>query len=200
MRLPRAEGIVGGVQGVPDGIGLVGAVLLALGLLVAVPYAFWMRRRLGRAFASAGGTGAAVASLLALALLVGVGATPLTLWRIVQDIRYTSSLDPWLAERYGVSVFEIHPSLYDRLLQRIPPDETYALRVSPGIDDVTRGAFEQWALTTLLPRRAVASTADTRWIVTLGIPPRASDSGRLRAWKLHPGGRGVPPSFLFERL
>lgn len=171
--------------------------MLLVGIALAVPYALWAWRRLRSQLAGEGG--AAVAGVVAVALLVGVAAAPFQIWRVVQDIRYTTSLDPWLAERYGVSVFEIHPSLYDKVLERVPPEATYALRVAPGIDDVTRGAFEQWALTTLLPRRAVAPDGDTRWIVTLGIRPAAAEPRRLRAWQLHPGGRGIPPSYLIER-
>ena len=42
-----------------------------------------------------------------------LGTVPFLAWRVVEDIRYTSSLDPWLVPRYGVSVYRVHPEIFD---------------------------------------------------------------------------------------
>ena len=49
-----------------------------------------------------------------------VGAVPFIAWRVVEDIRYTSHLDPWLVPRYGVSVYGVHPEIFDNAVLRIP--------------------------------------------------------------------------------
>ena len=186
------------MQGLPEGIGPLAVALVALGAVLGVAFMLWVRRPLEATFAAAGPTGRTVAATVALALGLGVGAAPYLTWRVVEDVRYTSELDPWLVERYGVSVFEVHPAVYDRAAALIPRDATYALRTDPRIERTRRAAFEQWALTTLLPRRAVSNPADARWLLTLGVRPEAVDPRVVRTIRLHPGGQGVPPSYAGE--
>ena len=184
------------MQGVPEGLGVVGAALLFLGLGLGMLVAIGIRRRLGSELPAASHTGRVLTWTVTAALAVGIGVAPFVGWRIAQDLRYTTSIDPWLMERYGVSVFEIHPAAYDRMLERIPPTGTYAMRVHPSVETTFKAAFEQWALTTLLPRRAVTDPGRAGWLITLGIRPEEADSLVVRSWRVHPGGRGIPPSYL----
>jgi hypothetical protein len=183
------------VQGLPEEIGPLAAALLVLGCALGAVYALHVHRLLATAFAASGVTGAVASWAVAAALAVGVGVTPFVVWRVVEDLRYTTGLGDWLAQRYGVSVSEIHPAAYDRLLQLVGPGDTYAVREDPRLGKEVRDAFEQWALTTLLPRRAVADLDHADWLVTLGVRPGTVDPRVVRSWRLHPGGQGVPPSY-----
>ena len=184
------------MQGLPQGLGAAAAVLLALGLLLAVAYVLWARPRVEAALASAGPAARPIALTITLALGLGLGAAPFLTWRVVEDVRYTSSLDPWIVERYGVSVFEVHPAAHERAAELIAEDETFAMRSDPSLERTMRAAFEQWALTRLLPRRAVADPDDAGWLLTLGVRPETIDDRVVQTWRLHPGGRGVPPSYV----
>ena len=186
------------MQGLPEGIGPLAAALVAVGAVLGVAFTLWGRGRLATAFAAAGATGRTLATVVALALGVGIGIAPYLTWRVVEDIRYTTAVDPWLVERYGVSVFEVNPAAYDRAAELIPRDATYTLRTDPRIERTIREAFEQWALTSLLPRRAVSNPADSKWLLTLGLRPKTVDPRVVRTLRLHPGGRGVPPSYAGE--
>jgi hypothetical protein len=183
------------VQGLPQGIGPLAAALLVAGFALGTVYAVLAQRRLAAAFTASGTTGTIAAWTLAAALAVGVGVTPFVTWRVAEDLRYTTSLDDWIAERYGVSVAEVHPSIYDRLQQLVGPTQTYTVRVDPSLPSEARLAFDQWALTTLLPRRAVADLGRADWLVTLGVRPSEIDPRAGRTVQLHPGGQGIPPSY-----
>ena len=183
------------MQGLPAGIGALGGALLVAGLAFGAAYAAYAFRRLRAAFAPATNA-AAVAAVAAAALGVGLGAAPFVAWRVVEDLRYTTGLDPWLAERYGVSVSEIHPSLYDRARTLVPAGDTFAVVVDARVSHERREAFEQWALTTLLPRRAVSDPAAADWLLTLGVAPAEVGPSVGRAVELHPGAGEVPPAYL----
>jgi hypothetical protein len=184
------------VQGLPQGLDALAAALLAVGALLAVAYLVWARPRVEAALASAGPAARPLALTILVALALGIGGAPFLTWRVVEDVRYTSALDPWLVENYGVSVFEVHPAAHERAAELMPPSDTYALRTDPEIERTRRAAFEQWALTKLLPRRAVADVDDAKWLLTLGVRPEEVDDRVERTWRLHPGGRGVPPSYI----
>ena len=70
-----------------------------------------------------------------------VGTAPFIGWRIVEDIRYTSTIDPWLAPRYGVSVFRVHPEIFDNAAKHIPPGDTYFLASSPAARSNDQGGL-----------------------------------------------------------
>jgi hypothetical protein len=182
------------VEGLPEQAGATGLAVVALGLLLGT--GAWL---LARRWVAAGlGRDARdpVTLLLATTLAAGVAAVPLATWRIVEDIRYTSSLDSWLADNYGVSVYEVHPALYDELRRLIPPGDTYYLRAGRTQDPTSAGAFREWALGILLPRVAVESPDDADWLVTLGVDPRSVGPRVDRVWVVHPAGQGVPAAYL----
>ena len=129
-------------------------------------------------WASVGGS-LAVGSIVFVVAGTTLGSVPFLAWRVVEDIRYTSGLDPWLVPRYGVSVYRVHPEIFDNAARHIPPGDTYYLAASPKLDGRTQDAFHQWALGYLLPRVAVADPDAAQWILTLGVDP-AKVGPRLR--------------------
>ena len=165
---------------------------MVVGLLVGALYAW----RIRRSVRSAAGSSGAVAVVLLALIATSVGAAPFIGWRIVEDIRYTSSIDPWLAPRYGVSVFKVHPEIFDNAARRIPPGETYYLAPSRKLDYVTQAAFRAWALGYMLPRIAVDDPAAAKWILTLGVDPADVGPPIARTWRLKESVSGLPPAYL----
>ena len=82
--------------------------MVLLGVLLAAVYAGWMRRA-----GAANGGGYALGTPFAWIALTLIMFTPYIAWRIVEDVRYTSSLNSWIADRYGVSVVQVHPAIFD---------------------------------------------------------------------------------------
>jgi hypothetical protein len=143
-----------------------------------------------------GGPREPVALVVTTMLAVGIAAVPYATWRIVEDIRYTSALDPWLAQNYGVSVYEVHPALYDRVRALVPAGDTYYLRAGKTRDPASAEAFRQWALTALLPRVSVVDPSQAQWLLTLGVDPRAIGPPVDRVWLVRQAGQGVPAAYL----
>lgn len=180
------------MEGLPQNPGLLGLGILFFGLLLGVLYA----RRIRLAIvASVAGSRSVAYIVLALAATT-LGAAPFIGWRIVEDIRYTSAIDPWLATRYGVSVFRVHPEIFDNAALRIPPGETYYLAPSRSLDPTIRGAFRQWALGYLLPRVAVADPNRAQWILTLGVDPESVGPPISKTWVVKEAVSGLPPAYL----
>ncbi len=117
-------------------------------------------------------------------------------WRIIEDVRYTSSLNSWIATRYGVSVFRVHPAIFDTAASHMPPTARYYLAVSPKVDTTRQQAFEQWAAGWLLPRVAVSSPAKAEWILTLGVDPSTVGAPLTRQWRIWPAVEGTPAAYL----
>jgi hypothetical protein len=176
------------VEGLPQSPGLLGLAMTAIGLLAALAYFLWIRRRFPTR------STLAIAAIAAIAL----APAPYVTWRIVEDVRYTSDLDPWLSSRYGVSVFHVHPAIFDAAASHMPPSARYYLAVAPGVDSTTSGAFEQWAAGWLLPRVAVSSPKQARWILTLGVDPATVDPAVSRTWRLWPPLGDTPAAYLGE--
>ena len=180
------------MEGLPQHPGPLGLAILALGLLVGALYAWRIRDRVRVA---AGGSGSVSAIVLVL-LTTTVGTAPFLGWRIVEDVRYTSQIDPWLSPRYGVSVFKVHPEIFDNAARRIPAGDTYYLAADPNLGRATKAAFREWALGYLLPRTAVSDPAQAGWILTLGVNPASVSPRVSRTWLMKESVNGLPPAFL----
>ena len=100
-------------------------------------YAWHIR---GRVLASAGGS-VSVGVLVLVLLATTVGTAPFLGWRIVEDVRYTSQIDPWLSPRYGVSVFKVHPEIFDNAASRIPPGTPTTWHRDPDLDRRRQGCL-----------------------------------------------------------
>lgn len=169
-----------------------GLAFLVGGLVIGFLYA-WRIRRL---IVSAVGGSRSVGLVVLILLGTTVGTAPFLGWRIVEDIRYTREIDPWLAPRYGVSVFRVHPEIFDNAALRIPPGDTYYLASAGNLDRVTKAAFREWALGYLLPRVAVADPARAQWILTLGVAPASVGPTVSETWMVKESVNGLPPAFL----
>lgn len=150
--------------GVPSGLGAVGGVLLAVGALIAVAVALLLVRRGPASSAPLGG-------LVALTLGVALGSVPVSVWRIVEDLRFTTSLDPVQARGAGPIQSYLPPYLLDRVPRLMPRGDTYYASAS-GVNRIARQAFPALALRALFPRISVDRPAEADWIVTLGVDPR----------------------------
>lgn len=182
------------MEGLPQSPGPIGLAILLLGLLGGALYAWRIRLPVGAAVAGSRSSGWIVLVLVATTL----GAAPFVGWRIVEDIRYTSSIDPWLAPRYGVSVSRVHPEIFDNAAARIPPGDTYYLASAPGLERGARASFREWALGYLLPRVAVSDPERARWILTLGVDPASVGPPISRTWVVKGPVSGLPPAYLGE--
>ena len=162
--------------------------MIALGLLAALGYLAWVRppgeRRRG-----------SVAVTVAIAA-IAIAPAPYVTWRIVEDVRYTSGLSSWIAARYGVSVVQVHPAIFDAAAAHMPRTARYYLKVSPTVDSTRRQAFEQWAAGWLLPRVAVSSPGQAEWILTLGVDPSTVGPPLSRKWRIWPAVEGTPSAYL----
>jgi hypothetical protein len=180
------------VEGLPQQPGPIGLAFLIAGLLAGAIYAWRIRLRVS---SSVGGSWS-VGGIVLILTVTTVGVAPFVGWRIVEDIRYTSGIDPWLAPRYGVSVFRVHPEIFDNAARHIPSGDTYFLAPSPRLDRTTQGAFRQWALGYLLPRMAVADPDQAHWILTLGVDPASVGPQISRTWMVKEAVSGLPPAYL----
>jgi hypothetical protein len=122
--------------------------------------------------------------------------SPYIAWRIVEDVRYTSALNSWIADRYGVSVAQVHPAIFDAAAAHMPLHARYYLATAPTVDSTRRQAFEQWAAGWLLPRVATSTPAQADWILTLGIKPSTVGPRLQHSWRIWPAVNGAPPAYL----
>jgi len=150
--------------------GHVGALLLALGLVVGAIVAVVVWRRLRPSLT---GSEAATAATLMTALVLGstVAAAPFVAWRIVQDFRFTSKLTRAEAERAGAESAHVDPQVIAALGRRMPRRATYAVIGSAAVVP-SFTAFWQWAGYSLLPRTQVSNPAQAQWILSWDRDPR----------------------------
>ena len=174
------------MEGLPQSPGAIGIGMIVLGLVVAALAIVWFRR-----------SAAVFTPVLAIALTL-IAFSPYITWRIVEDVRYTSSLNSWIADRYGVSVAQVHPAIFDAAAAHMPLHARYYLATAPNVDPTRRQAFEQWAAGWLLPRVATATPGQAGWILTLGVMPRAVGPALRRTWRIWPAVTGAPPAYLGE--
>jgi hypothetical protein len=152
--------------GVPGSPGAVGTALLVLGPALA---ALGFRLAGRRGLVPSDLAGRVAAAMLALAL----GAGPVATWRIVEDLRVTTALDPYERRESGPIQAFLQPYLLDGVSGLIPPGATYATAVSGAVPyEPARQAFPALALRELFPRRTVSDPARAEWIVAWGIDPR----------------------------
>ena len=173
----------------PEGIGALGLLLLAVGTVAGLG-AGWVAMR-------AAGGDRAQAALLAVALALAVAVAPFSAWRIVQDFRYTSRIAEPVAERIGAYENYLDGSAFDDLARLIPPGDRYYVRVAREIEPESAAhAFRVWGLTALLPRRAATNPANADWIVTWGVDPRYVRLGVGRVWRIREPKHGFPAIYL----
>jgi hypothetical protein len=184
------------VLALPNEVGGVELVLLFAGALVGVAAAWAARGRLLDLLPAAPAR-PSVALVVAAALAAAVGAAPLTVWRVAHDIRYTSGISRPVAERIGAYENYLDGSVFDEIAAAIPPQDTYYVTAANSIEpDRARGAFRVWALTALLPRRAVARPGQARWLVTWGIDPRKLGVAVADVRRVREPGHGLPATWL----
>ena len=169
--------------------------MVLLGIVLAALYVIGIRR--SNSTASGGRFGVAFSPLLAITVTL-IMFSPYIAWRIVEDVRYTSGLNSWILDRYGVSVAKVHPAIFDAAAAHMPLHARYYLATSPKVDSTRRQAFEQWAAAWLLPRVATSTAAQARWILTLGVKPPAVDPNVRRTWRIWPAVNGAPAAYLGE--
>jgi hypothetical protein len=151
-----------GVPARPDAFGV---AALLLGLLAAGAGTSWLRARIPRDAAGA-------AAAFSLALIVAV--FPYLVWRIVEDMRYTTRLTAYDASAMGPVQAYLAPYLLDGVPKLIPPGDSYTTVTGPGVPfEPARKAFPALAIATLFPRRLV-DRREADWVVAWGIPPSAA--------------------------
>ena len=143
--------------------------MLALGLAAAAALVLFGRSRIARELGVPLRSPVALATLATLATTVAAG--PFVLWRVVEDIRYTSRLTAQQAEEIGANMNGLDERVFDRVRELVPPDATYAIEAAPGLDRRIREALPKWAAFSLLPRVPVADLERADWIVSWGVPP-----------------------------
>ena len=169
---------------------------LVIGLPAALLTAWFLRRRLLEALpASSGRTG--VVWTIVLAAFVAVASAPSTAWRISEDVRYTSGISRSVAERIGAYENFLDATIFDDVVHRLPPDATYHVRVARSVPKpLARASFRGWALTALLPRRAVVDPAEADWILSWGVDPRTLGVATREVEMLRPPKYGFPAVYL----
>lgn len=169
--------------GVPSGVGAIGAALIALGA-IAVACA-WLVRGRPRLWRSLDG-------VAVIALAATAAATPFLVWRIAEDLRYTTGLDGYEQSAAGPIQAFLPGYLADGAARIVPRDATYATVVGGAVPQATaRKAFPALVLARLFPRRST-SVAKADWIVAWGIDPRrVAQVGAVRV--AHPAQGPLPP-------
>jgi hypothetical protein len=152
------------VLGAPASPGAVGWALIAVGFVLGVAVLVRYRGALRR-HVPAGA--AAIVALIAVA-----AAMPYVVWRIVEDLRYTTTLHGYDRAAAGPVQAYLPGYLVDGASRLIPPTATFATAVSPSVPWApARGTFGTLAMESLFPRRSVANARDADYLVTWGVPP-----------------------------
>jgi hypothetical protein len=157
------------VLGLPAEPGAVGAIMVVLGLVAAAALVLFGRRRIAAEVGAPLRSAVALATLATLATTVA--AAPFVLWRVVEDIRYTSRLTTVQAEEIGADMNGLDEQVFERVRAMVPSDATYAIAVDPDLHWRQREALPKWAGFSLLPRVRVDDPARADWIVSWGVPP-----------------------------
>ena len=174
------------MEGLPQNLGALGLAMAVLGLAIGLAYLLWQHPfRADRSALVVVAIGAAA-----------IASFPYVSWRIVEDVRYTSALNSWIANRYGVSVDKVHPAIFDNAAFHMPEHARYFLASSPRINGTRREAFAQWAVGWLLPRVAVATPSRADFVLTLGESPRSVDPKVTKVWRVFPAVEGTPAAYL----
>jgi hypothetical protein len=174
--------------GLPETSSPAGLALLALGLVLALIAAHRARQRMSS-------RGILATSLLAcLALTFGVG--PFLVWRVVEDIRYTTSLDANYRNGAGPIQAFLRPYFLDDVPALIPRSDTYYAIAGSAVPYATaRKAFPLLALDKLFPRRSAATAREADYIVAWGVAPSSlAPVGPVRV--ASPASGSLPPLFV----
>lgn len=174
--------------GVPSASAATAALLLLLGLLIAVVAAYLGRRRL-RALR---GVDRFVTVIVAASLV----SVPLLGWRVVKDMQYTTSLDPYERASAGPIQAFLPGYLVDGARSVIPADATWATGTGRVPSSTAASAFAPLAIVTLFPRVS-ADPARANWILTLGERPQAV-APVTRTRLLRPAVGLLPAAWLAE--
>lgn len=131
---------------------------------------------------------------LGVALAAVVLSLPYLGWRVVEDLRYTRSLDPYERAAAGPIQSYLPGYLVDGARRIVPPGATYATVVGRSVPYATaRDAFGPLVLTTLFPRQSVR-VRDAQWIVAWGVSPaRVARVGKVLV--VHRRLGALPPVF-----
>src|SRR5262245_50023247 len=142
--------------GLPSSPGAFGYALLLLGFVAAaVLVARFMR----------GHARTPIVLACAVCAVATLGPAPFFVWRLVKDIRYTTSLNSSDYDGAGPIQAFLQPYLLDTVPALIPRSDTYMTAVGDGVPyDAARKAFPSLALQTLFPRISVASPRDADWV------------------------------------
>lgn len=176
--------------GIPSGFGLAGAPFLVGGLIVVAVVA-WLRR--------ASLPSDAIGRAASACLLLTLAATPYLAYRIVEDLRLTSSMTAYDLSVAGPVQAYLQPYLLDPVRAIIPPGDTYATVTGPDVPYQTaREAFPALAMTTLFPRKAVADPRRADWVIAWGRP--LAHVAFLESVVVARGAQGGYPAVLVGRV
>jgi hypothetical protein len=149
--------------GIPSGFGLAGTPFLVVGIVAAVVVVWRWRASLPSDF---------MGRAASACMVFTVAVTPYLAYRIVEDIRLTSSMSAYELSVAGPVQAYLQPYLLDPLRTIIPPGDTYSVATGPGAPNaVAAGAFPSLAMMTLFPRKAVADPRHADWVIVWGTPP-----------------------------
>src|SRR3954447_24900592 len=130
--------------GVPASHGALGWAAVVGGIALAVLLGWVARDRVGSDLAARAGLAC---------LLVAAAAVPYGIWRIGEDLRYTTRLQGYDREAAGPVQTFLPGYLLDNVVKYIPPGATYATLTGDGVPwPAGRAAFPSLALKTLFPR------------------------------------------------
>ena len=131
-----------------------------------------------------------------VALIVAIGAAPYIVWRIVEDLRYTTALGTYDATFAGPVQAYLPGYLLDGAARLIPTGSTYATVVSPTVPWApARTGFGPLAMNVLFPRRAVADPRVAAFVVSWGVAPRQVTTPE-RIWVLRKASGAAPAIFV----
>lgn len=150
--------------GVPSASAATAALLLLLGLLIVAIGVYLGRRQLRQL--------RGVDRFVAIVVVASLVSLPLLAWRVVEDMRYTTALDPYERANAGPIQAYLPGYLVDRAKTAIPADGTWATGTGRLSNSIAASAFSPLVLVELFPRVS-ADPAAAGWILTLGEQPGA---------------------------
>jgi hypothetical protein len=178
--------------------GHVGALLLAVGLVIGAAVALVVWRRL-RAALAGNDAAVAVSAVVALVLWSTVAAAPFVAWRIVEDTRSNSKLTRAEAERAGGESAHVDPEAVATLGNSIPRNGTYAVVASAAVGGEYT-AFWEWAAYALLPRLQVPKADSAQWILSWDRDPRGLGVRVGSVRRLVTDGGPAPHTYYLARV
>lgn len=169
--------------GVPAATSLVLATLFVAGMLLAVGLGAVLRHSWPASLEE---------RVVVVAMLALVISVPYLGWRVVEDVRYTTRLDPYERRAAGPIQAFLPGYLVDGARAIVPRGETYATVVSPTAPNaVARKAFPSLVMVSLFPRHS-ASKPDANWILAWGAP-RQKLAALGRVYLVHATLGPLPP-------